>query len=73
MASLNTYNDWDPLKEIIVGSATNYTSHDRALSFDVFFHENLFRSDWAYPRLKQTSRPVRGSSSNDTSTSWLKT
>lgn len=56
---LNSYNDWAPLKEIIVGSAENYTSHDRELSFDVFFHENLFRSDWAYPRLnKATSKPT---------------
>ena len=55
MASLNTFNDWDPLEEVIVGSAANYTSHDRELSFDVFFHENLFRSDWAYPRLKQAT------------------
>ena len=52
---LNTYNDWDPLKEVIVGSAENYISHDRELSFDVFFHENLFRSDWAYPRLQKSS------------------
>lgn len=51
----NTFNDWAPLREIIVGSATNYTSHDRELSFDVFFHENLFRSDWAYPRLHQST------------------
>lgn len=53
--NLNTYNDWDPLTEIIVGSAANYTSHDRELSFDVFFHENLFRSDWAYPRLRRAT------------------
>lgn len=52
---LNTFNDWDPLQEIIVGSAENYTSHDRELSFDVFFHENVFRSDWAYPRLHRTT------------------
>ncbi|MDN4596864.1 hypothetical protein [Leifsonia virtsii] len=56
MTTVNTHNDWDPLKEIIVGSAENYTSHDRELSFDVFFHENLFRSDWAYPRLTQATR-----------------
>jgi len=55
MTKLSTHNDWDPLEEVIVGSATNYTSHDRELSFDVFFHENLFRSDWAYPRLKQAT------------------
>lgn len=53
---LNTYDEWSPLKEIIVGSATNYLSHERDLSFDLFYHENLqFRSDWAYPRLTEKS------------------
>lgn len=55
MNKLNSYNEWSPLKEVIVGNAQNYTSHDRELSFDIFFHENLFRSDWAYPRLRQSS------------------
>ena len=58
MASLHSYDEFSTLREVIVGSAANYTSHDRELSFDVFFHENLFRSDWAYPRLK-ASTPVR--------------
>jgi len=52
---MNSHNDWDDLREIIVGSSENYVSHDRELSFDVFFHENLFRSDWAYPRLNQAT------------------
>ncbi|MFJ8621937.1 glycine amidinotransferase [Kitasatospora sp. NPDC093550] len=57
---LNSHDEWSPLKEIIVGSAANYTSHDRELSFDLFFHENLFRSDWAYPRLQQAERATVG-------------
>lgn len=48
---LNTYDDWSPLKEVIVGSAENYTSHERELSFDLFFHDNVTRSEWYYPRL----------------------
>lgn len=50
---LNSYNDFTPLREIIVGSAENYLSHDRDVTFELFHHENLtgFRSDWAYPRL----------------------
>lgn len=52
---LNSYDEWSPLKEVIVGSATNYSSHDREISFDIFFHENLYRSDWAYPRLNSAS------------------
>jgi glycine amidinotransferase len=31
---LNTYEDWSPLREVIVGSARNYTSHERELSFE---------------------------------------
>jgi len=54
---LNSHNDWSPLREVIVGSAQNYTSHDREVSFDLFFHENLFRSDWAYPRLRVNTAP----------------
>lgn len=52
---LNTFDEWSPLQEVIVGSAKNYCSHDREVSFDTFFHENLFRSDWAYPRLKKST------------------
>ena len=58
MGRLHSYDEWSTLREVVVGSAANYTSHDRELSFDVFFHENLFRSDWAYPRLT-ASTPVR--------------
>ncbi|ONI92786.1 glycine amidinotransferase [Saccharothrix sp. ALI-22-I] len=50
---LHSHDDFTPLREIIVGSAENYLSHDRDVTFELFHHENLtgFRSDWAYPRL----------------------
>ncbi|CAM5699521.1 Amidinotransferase OS=Streptomyces alboniger OX=132473 GN=CP975_31450 PE=3 SV=1 [Streptomyces alboniger] len=50
---LTSYDDFTPLREIIVGSAENYLSHERDVTFELFHHENLtgFRSDWAYPRL----------------------
>jgi len=51
MMRLNSYDEWSPLREVIVGSALNYTSHERELSFDLFFHDNLVRSEWCYPRL----------------------
>lgn len=35
MASIHSYVEWPTLREVIVGSAANYTSHDRELSFDV--------------------------------------
>ncbi|MGW1774915.1 glycine amidinotransferase [Streptomyces sp. NPDC002104] len=53
---LNSFDEWSPLKEVIVGSAENYVSHERELSFDLFFHDNIAkdnssRSEWYYPRL----------------------
>ncbi|MBA6439079.1 glycine amidinotransferase [Streptomyces sp. GMR22] len=48
---LNSFDEWSPLKEVVVGSALNYASHERELSFDLFFHDNLVRSEWYYPRL----------------------
>jgi glycine amidinotransferase len=58
--AVNVHNDFDPLLEVIVGSADNYLSHDRDLSFDLFYHDATYRSDWAYPRLvsKGTQRPA---------------
>jgi glycine amidinotransferase len=55
MRALNSHDEWSDLKEVVVGSAENYLSHNRDLSFETFFHENLYRSDWAYPRLKPAS------------------
>jgi glycine amidinotransferase len=53
---LTSHDDFTPLREIIVGSAENYLSHERDVTFELFHHENLtgFRSDWAYPRLAAT-------------------
>lgn len=53
---LNSYDEWSPLREIIVGTAKNYTSHERELSFDLFFHDNIvhdnvLRTEWRYPRV----------------------
>lgn len=53
---LNSFDEWSPLREVIVGSALNYTSHERELSFDLFFHDNIIndnviRTEWYYPRL----------------------
>lgn len=48
---LNSFDEWSQLREVIVGSAKNYTSHERELSFDLFFHDNIARTEWYYPRL----------------------
>jgi len=49
----------------IVGSALNYGAHERELSFDLFFHDNLEdaeggRSEWYYPRLSAPGAAGRG-------------
>lgn len=51
MLRLNSYDEWSPLREAVVGSARNYTSHERELSFELFFHDNINPSEWYYPRL----------------------
>jgi glycine amidinotransferase len=58
---VNSYDEWSTLKEVVLGSATNYTSHERELSFDLFFHDNIVRSEWAYPRLSSPDTSDGGS------------
>lgn len=64
---LHSFDEWSPLKEVIVGSALNYTSHERELSFDLFFHDNIAednapatRAEWYYPRLTAAGRAGPG-------------
>lgn len=63
---LNSFDEWSPLREVIVGSARNYLTHERELSFELFFHDNIVndnsvRSEWRYPRLSAAGpgRPDR--------------
>jgi glycine amidinotransferase len=37
---VNSFDEWSPLKEIIVGSPLNYNQQDLELSFKLFFHDN---------------------------------
>ncbi|PPF44852.1 glycine amidinotransferase [Pseudoclavibacter sp. AY1F1] len=48
---VNSFDEWSQLREVVLGSALNYTSHEREISFDLFFHDNIQRSEWVYPRL----------------------
>lgn len=57
---VNSYDEWSPLKEVVLGSAANYASHERELSFDLFFHDSIVRSEWAYPRLSSPGGTGRG-------------
>ncbi len=45
---LNSFNEWSPLKEVIVGSPINFNLSDLELSFKLFFHDNL-TSSFYYP------------------------
>lgn len=38
---LNVFNEWDPLKEIVVGSCYNISSYNVDLSFKLFFAKNI--------------------------------
>jgi glycine amidinotransferase len=65
---LNSFDEWSRLREIVVGSAENYISHERELSFDLFFHENivhdnLVKVEWYYPRVAAlgATAPEQGS------------
>jgi glycine amidinotransferase len=64
---LNSFDEWSPLQEVVVGSAANYLTHERELSFDLFFHDNIaadnpHRSEWYYPRLsvRRDAEPAAG-------------
>lgn len=66
---LGSKNEWGKLREVVLGSAVNYVGHDRELSFDLFFHENLLndnavRSDWYYPRLQERDSAKAASAIN---------
>ncbi|MBI0293375.1 glycine amidinotransferase [Streptomyces sp. PRKS01-29] len=60
---LNSYDEWSPLKEIIVGSAANYSWHERELSFELFFYDQIsnqksFHDRMYYPHLEAPSGDV---------------
>ncbi len=50
---LNSYDEWSPLKEVIVGSPINYEAQDLELSFKLFYHDNLF--DIMYPTYQKVA------------------
>jgi glycine amidinotransferase len=48
---LNSYEDFSPLREVVLGSAQGYTSHVRDISFDIFFQDNVSPVHSYYPRV----------------------
>jgi len=39
---VNSHNEWDPLEEVIVGDCFAYNIPDAELSFETFFHDNIY-------------------------------
>ncbi|MBC2878290.1 MULTISPECIES: glycine amidinotransferase [Streptomyces] len=64
--SLNSYDSWSPLREVVVGSAENYSSHERELSFDLFFHDEMPYSRMYYPRHRAPGEDASGEDGTDT-------
>ncbi|WP_267244916.1 glycine amidinotransferase [Streptomyces sp. PR69] len=48
---LNSFDDFTPLKEIIVGSADNYAERVRDLTFEMFISDNLTGARGYYPTI----------------------
>ncbi|MFF4423833.1 glycine amidinotransferase [Streptomyces sp. NPDC001549] len=44
----NSFDEWSPLREVIVGSGLAYEAHDVDLSFKLFFHD-VVHSSFYYP------------------------
>jgi len=59
---LNSYDDFSPLKEIIVGTATNYAERVRDLSFEMFISDNLTGARGYYPTIRPSSDEGLGES-----------
>src|SRR5262245_19648669 len=45
---LNSFDEWSPLKEVIVGSPIHYEAQELELSFKLFFHDEAYAAFW-YP------------------------
>ena len=45
---VNSFDEWSPLQEVIVGSPINYNTNDVELSFKLFFHDNAYDSVSCY-------------------------
>jgi glycine amidinotransferase len=56
--SLNSYDEWSSLKEIIVGSPVNFHLPDLELSFKLFFQEQVDFSIY-YPSYGKKTSPVK--------------
>ena len=51
---VHSFDEWSPLKEVIVGSPIKYETPELELSFKLFFHDEAYASFW-YPYYEQAS------------------
>lgn len=51
---INSYDEWSPLKEVIVGSPLSYEANDLDLSFKLFYFDTAF-SAFGYPKYDKKS------------------
>lgn len=51
--TVNSYDEWSPLKEVVVGSGLRYDFHELELSFKLFFHD-VANSAFYYPTYGQS-------------------
>ena len=51
LTRLNSYDDFSPLKEVILGSVANYVERLHDLSFDMFVADNLTGAKGYYPSI----------------------
>jgi glycine amidinotransferase len=53
---INSFDEWSPLKEVIVGSPINYNTQDLELSFKLFFHDVAYAT-FLYPYYEKSNDP----------------
>ena len=46
----NSFNEWAPLREVVVGTSAGYEAHELELSFRLFFND-VAHSSFYYPSL----------------------
>ena len=46
VSRVNSWDEWSPLREVVVGSPVNFDLPSPELSFKLFFHDNVDRDFW---------------------------
>lgn len=67
---INSFDEWSPLKEVIVGSPISYEAHEMELSFKLFFHD-VANLGFGYPTYEAASD--KNGSNQETTTRKLRT